>query len=374
VTTSDREPDREPDGEPERDEMIQLLTPEGERVDDPRYPLDLGPDELRRLYTDMALARRYDTEAVALQRQGELGLWPPLAGQEAAQVGSGRALRDDDVVFPSYREHAVALLRGIDPLAQIRIYRGIAHGGWDPREHNVQLYTIVLAAQTLHAVGYAMGLQRDGSDAVVITYFGDGASSQGDTNEALVWAAVNSAPVVFFCQNNQWAISTPVLRQSRVALYRRGRGFGVPGVRVDGNDVLACFAVTQAAAERARSGGGPTLIEAVTYRLGPHTTSDDPTRYRLAAELEEWRYRDPLTRMETYLRSTGIGDDAFFADVQARGDALAATVRSGTLEMADPDVSELFEGVYADRHALVEEEARAHASYLASFADEADET
>jgi pyruvate dehydrogenase E1 component alpha subunit len=362
VTTSDR------------DEMIQLLTPEGQRLDDPRYPLDLEPDGLRRLYTDMALARRHDTEAVALQRQGELGLWPPLAGQEAAQVGSGRALRDDDVVFPSYREHAVALLRGVDPLAPIAIYRGVTHGGWDPREHNMQLYTIVLAAQSLHAVGYAMGLQREGSDAAVITYFGDGATSQGDTNEALVWAAVNSAPVVFFCQNNQWAISTPVLRQSRIPLYRRGRGFGVPGLRVDGNDVLACFAVTRTALERARAGDGPTLIEAVTYRLGPHTTSDDPTRYRLAGELEEWRYRDPLSRMETYLRESGFGDDAFFAEVQDQADALAATVRAGTLAMPDPEVSELFEGVYAGQHALVEEEAQAYAGYLATFADEADET
>jgi 2-oxoisovalerate dehydrogenase E1 component alpha subunit len=272
------------------EELIQLLTPEGQRIWHPDYPLEVSARELQGLYRDLVLVRRLDTEAIALQRQGELGLWASLLGQEAAQVGSGRALTGQDMAFPSYREHGVAWCRGVDPLKVLELFRGVSHGGWDPDEHKFHLYTIVIGTQTLHATGYAMGIQRDGAtggDAgeAVITYFGDGATSQGDVNEAFIWSAVNNAPVVFFCQNNQWAISEPLERQSRIPLYQRARGFGFPGVRVDGNDVLACLAVTRAALKAAREGQGPTLIEAFTYRMGAHTTTDDPTRYRMAAEL-----------------------------------------------------------------------------------------
>ena len=306
-------------GAPE--ELIQLLTPEGERVEHPGYPLDISAAELRGLYRDLVLVRRMDTEAIALQRQGELGLWASLLGQEAAQIGSGRALTPHDMAFPTYREHGVAWCRGVDPLKLLELFRGVSHGGWDPAEHNFHLYTIVIGNQTLHATGYAMGIQRDGATGdggeAVIAYFGDGATSQGDVNEAFVWASVFNAPVVFFCQNNQWAISEPIERQSRIPLYQRARGFGFPGVRVDGNDVLACLAVTRAALQAAREGQGPTLIEAFTYRMGAHTTTDDPTRYRLAGELEAWKLRDPIERVKAYLVRSGAADASFLDDVEA---------------------------------------------------------
>src|SRR5215204_7494803 len=238
-------------------DLVQLLTPEGERVEHPDYSIDLTDDEVRGLYRDLALVRRWDVEATALQRQGELGIWASLLGQEAAQIGSGRALRPGDMAFPSYREHGVAWCRGVRPGELLSLYRGNDFGGWDPTEHNLALYSIVIGAQTLHATGYAMGMQRDGNEDAVIAYFGDGASSQGDVNEAFVWASVFNAPVVFFCQNNQWAISEPIEKQSRIPLYQRPLGFGFPGVQVDGNDVLATLAVTQAALDAARTGQGP---------------------------------------------------------------------------------------------------------------------
>ena len=298
------------DGGPE---LIQLLTPEGERVHHPEFDLEFSEEELRGFYRDMVLVRRIDTEATALQRHGELGIWAQLLGQEAAQIGAGRALRPQDYVFPTYREHGVAWCRGLDPLRLLGLFRGVDHGGWDPREYNFGLYTIVIGAQTLHATGYAMGMQRDGDvgtgdperDAAVLAHFGDGASSQGDVNEAFIFAASYNAPVVFFCQNNQWAISEPIERQSRIPLYQRALGFGFPGVRVDGNDVLATYAVTKAALQRARDGQGPSFVEAYTYRMGAHTTTDDPTRYRLSGDVENWKLKDPIARLEVYLRRNG---------------------------------------------------------------------
>ena len=242
-----------PDMPDQAGEFVQLLTPEGERIDLPDYPLDLSADDIRNMYRDLVLVRTIDTVAISLQRQGELGIWASLLGQEAAQIGSGRALSPDDMVFPTYREHGVAWCRGIDPVKLLELYRGVSHGGWAPEEHKFALYTIVIGAQTLHATGYAMGIQRDGAVAgdpasqekgeAVIAYFGDGATSQGDVNEAFIWASVFNAPIVFFCQNNQWAISEPLEKQSRIPLYQRARGFGFPGLRVDGNDVFACLAV-----------------------------------------------------------------------------------------------------------------------------------
>ncbi len=352
------------DGGPE---LVQLLTPEGERVAHPDYDIDLTPEEIRALYRDLALVRRIDVEATALQRQGELGLWPPLVGQEAAQVGSGRALRPGDFAFPTYREHGVAWCRGVDPLSLLSLYRGVTNGGWDPEEHHLGLYTIVIGDQCLHAVGYAMGMQRDGGDDAVIVYFGDGATSQGDVNESFVFASVFNTPVVFFCQNNQWAISEPLERQTRIPLYRRASGFGFPGIRVDGNDVLAVLAVTRAALQAARDGEGPTLVEAFTYRMGAHTTSDDPTRYRVAAELEAWKLKDPIERVKVYLARSGMADSAFFASVDAESEALAVRLREQCRALPDPDVSRIFDHVYAEPHSLVEEEREAATTYLASF-------
>ncbi len=347
--------------------LVQLLTPLGERVRHPDFDVDLGAAELRGLYRDMVLTRCFDGEATALQRQGELGLWPSLLGQEAAQIGSGRALRDDDHVFSTYREHGVAWCRGVPPAAMMSLFRGVVHGGWDPADHNFHLYTIVIGSQTLHATGYAMGVARDDSDSAVVAYFGDGATSQGDVSEAFTFAAVHDAPVVFFCQNNQWAISEPTERQTRVPLYRRAAGFGFPGVRVDGNDVLACLAVTRWALERARRGEGPTLIEAFTYRMGAHTTSDDPTRYRPDGERAAWEAKDPILRLRRHLEAEGHADASWFERIDAEREALGRRVRAEVRTMPDPDHMAMFDHVYADGHALVDEERAGFAAYLASF-------
>ncbi|MDI9936274.1 pyruvate dehydrogenase (acetyl-transferring) E1 component subunit alpha [Rhodococcus opacus] len=354
----------------DNDDVVQLVTENGARVDHPdysRYVDDVDITSVRALYEDLVVVRRIDAEATALQRQGELGLWAPLLGQEAAQVGSARALRPDDFVFASYREHGVAYCRDVDPTHMLRFWRGSTHSGWNPFEYNMTTPAIIVGAQALHATGYAMGMQFDGSDGAAITYFGDGATSQGDISEAFGFAASFNAPVVFFCQNNQWAISEPVSLQSRVSIAARGRGFGVPSVRVDGNDVLAVIAVTRAALERAREGSGPTLIEAVTYRMGPHTTSDDPSRYRPAALDEEWKRKDPLDRIRALLESAGAIDDDYLAAVHQRADGTAAALRRGCLETVEPEPMSLFDNVYAEPHPLVDEERRQFAAYLDSF-------
>jgi pyruvate dehydrogenase E1 component alpha subunit len=355
-------------------ELVQLLTPEGERVHHPDYDIDLTDDEYRGLYRDLVLVRRIDVEATALQRQGELGIWAALLGQEAAQVGSGRALREKDFAFPTYREHGVAWCKGVDPLKLLGLFRGASNGGWDPQEKRFNLYTIVIGSQTLHATGYAMGVTKDGAvgsddGEAVIAYFGDGASSQGDVNEAFVWASVYNAPVVFFCQNNQWGISTPTTSQSRIPLYKRAEGFGFPGVRVDGNDVLASYAVTRKALDDARNGQGPTLVEAFTYRMGAHTTSDDPTRYRLASELEAWKLKDPLERMKSFLYKQQLVDSAFFEQLEADADELAARIRKGCLEMPDPEPLSIFDDVYDETTPLLQEQRATFAAYLEGFAD-----
>jgi 2-oxoisovalerate dehydrogenase E1 component alpha subunit len=355
--------------------LVQLLTPEGERLEHSEFSFDLGDDAIKGFYRDMVLSRRLDTEATALQRHGELGIWPQLLGQEAAQIGSGRALRPQDFAFPTYREHGVAWCRGIDPLRLLGLFRGLDHGGWDPRDGNFALYTLVIGAHTLHATGYAMGLQRDGvvgtgepdRDAAVVAYFGDGASSQGDVNEAFIFAASYNAPVVFFCQNNQWAISEPIERQSRIPLYQRALGFGFPGVRVDGNDVLATYAVSQAALQRARDGQGPTLVEAYTYRMGAHTTTDDPTRYRLSDDLESWKLKDPIQRVKAYLTRNGLADQSFFEELDAEAKQLGEHLREGCRALPEPNPLDVFDHVYAEQTDELAEQKAGYAAYLGSF-------
>ena len=354
-------------------EFVQLLTPEGERVEHPDYSFDLDDEAIKGFYRDMVLVRRIDAEATALQRQGELGLWASLLGQEAAQIGSGRALNKKDMVFPTYREHGVAFCQGVNPLNLLGLFRGVDQGAWDPKDNNFHLYTIVIGAQTLHATGYAMGQQRDhavgdpDNGEATIAYFGDGASSQGDVNEAFIWASVFNAPVVFFCQNNQWAISEPIDRQTRIPLYQRAAGFGFPGVRVDGNDVLATYAVTQQALKRAREGSGPTLIEAYTYRMGAHTTSDDPTKYRLNEDLEHWKLKDPIERVRVNLvREHGV-EPEFFSGVDAEADALAERLRAFCLAMPDPPPDRIFSEVYADASPQLEAQRAEYLAYHASF-------
>lgn len=359
-------------------ELVQLLTPQGDRLDHPVYgPLaaHLGPAELRGMYRDMVLVRRFDTEATALQRQGELGLWVQSLGQEAAQIGSGRALRHQDWVFPSYREHGVLHTREVDPLDILRLFRGIDHGGWDTAAHRTHLYTLVIGSHTLHATGYATGVQLDGDtgtgdpdrDTAVVVYFGDGATAQGDTNESLVFASVAQAPVVFFCQNNQWAISEPTDRQTRIPLYQRARGFGFPGIRVDGNDALAVHAVTQWAMQRAREGQGPAFIEAFTYRRGAHTTSDDPTKYRLAEEDEHWKGRDPIERVTTHLRSIDELDDAWLADLDQQLDDFGADVRKACHDLEVRPMEVIFDHVHAEPTAELRAQREEYLAWVDSF-------
>jgi len=357
-------------------DLVQLLTPEGERVRDERfdsYAADIGVEELQGLYRDMVLVRRFDREANALQRQGQLGIWVPLLGQEAAQIGAGRALAPMDMAFPSYREHGVAWCRGIDPTELLGIFRGTDQGGWDSRATRFHLYTIVIGNQCLNATGYAMGQKfeskvGDGPDTeATMCFFGDGATSQGDVHEGFVWAAVYDAPVVFYCQNNQWAISEPTERQTRVPLYKRAQGYGFPGIRVDGNDVLACLAVSRWALEECRTGNGPVLVEAFTYRMDAHTTSDDPTRYRLAGELELWKLKDPIERVRVHLvRSLGV-EQEFFDGVAADADALAERFRQFCMDMPAPPPDRMFSQVYAEESPLVAAQRDAFLAYHASF-------
>jgi 2-oxoisovalerate dehydrogenase E1 component alpha subunit len=393
-----RPPDDGTGAAPDEARMVRLLDVAGVRHPSPEHDkwltdvLDDSGDggreaatALLRLYEDMVVVRRIDTEVTALQRQGEVALWPPLLGQEAAQIGSARALRPDDFVFGSYRESAVAYVRGVAPVDLVSEWRGVTGSGWNPYSVNMATPQVIIGGHTLHAVGYALGIQFDAErarehgdsgdadgTAASIAYFGDGAMSQGDTNEALVFATTWAAPVVFLCQNNQWAISEPVSLQSRVPLVYRARGFGLPGVRVDGNDVLAVLAVTRAALHRARTGGGPTFIEAVTYRRGPHTTADDPTRYRDAAEVEAWARRDPVDRFAAYLRGRGALTDDAEAQVRATADRVAAELRAGCVALEDPPPLSIFDHVYAEPHTTVAAEREAHAQYLAGFADAPD--
>ncbi|MGX5681721.1 thiamine pyrophosphate-dependent dehydrogenase E1 component subunit alpha [Schumannella luteola] len=360
---------------------LQLLSPAGELVTSDAtaeyLPLieALSDEQLREFHRQMVVIRRFDTEASNLQRQGQLALWIPSVGQEAAQVGSAFAAKPQDHIFPAYREHVVGRIRGLDLIKIIEMLRGLSHGGWDPAEtNNFHLYTLVIGSQALHATGYAMGMQFDGTtatgnpdtDEAVVVYFGDGATSQGDVSEALVFASSYQTPQVFFLQNNHWAISVPVTRQSRTPLYLRSSGFGIPGIQIDGNDVLASYAVTAASLDAARAGEGPRFIEALTYRIGAHTTSDDPTKYRDAAELEFWTENDPITRFEKFLRAKGA-DDAFFAEIAQEGEDLAADIRRRTLALGSPPADKIFSNVYSEPHALVEAQDRWLADYEASF-------
>jgi 2-oxoisovalerate dehydrogenase E1 component alpha subunit len=360
---------------------VQLLSPDGTlQTDDVAaeylpYIDALNDEDLRQFHRDMVITRRFDLEATNLQRQGQLALWPPSHGQEAAQVGSARAARAQDHIFPSYREHSVGMIRGLDVLDIIRLMRGVSNGGWNPKtNNNFHLYTLVLGSQALHATGYAMGINFDGdtatgnpeTDQAVIVYFGDGATSQGDVSEAFVFAASFQTPQVFFLQNNHWAISVPVSVQSRIPLYLRPQGFGIPGVQIDGNDVLASYAVTRKNLEEARSGGGPRMIEALTYRIGAHTTSDDPTKYRGDTELQGWIERDPIERFEAFLRTRGEGD-GFFADVATEAQDFSADLRRRTLALAPPSAEKIFNHVYSEPHPVMEAQKQWLADYEASF-------
>lgn len=334
-------------------EQLQVLTPDGRRSPSPEldpWLTDVDEEMLARLHRELTLVRRLDTEATHLQRQGRLALWPPLRGQEASQVGAAAALRPADHVFPSYRENGLCLLRGVEAGELLRVWSGSSFSGWDPAATGVATQQLVIGAQTLHAVGYAMGVQRDAADVSTLVCFGDGATSEGDVHEAMVFAASYQAPVVFFCQNNHWAISEPVGLQARRSIADRAWGYGIPALRVDGNDVLAVLAAVRRGVDRAAAGAGPMFVEAVTYRMGAHTTADDPTRYQDPAELEAWARRDPLERLTAHLRDVGADADAVVAASEAAADDLAARMRADLDALPEEGPEALFAHVYAEPH------------------------
>lgn len=346
----------------------------------------LDVDDFAQWYRDMVATRAFDTECTHLQRQGQLALWVPSVGQEGCQAGLAHALEPQDHVFPAYREHLVAHVRGVDLLNVAAQFRGLTHGGWDvndPANGNFHLYTLVLGAQTQHATGYALGqlldakrragdTALDAGEAATVTgeatmvFYGDGTSSQGDANESMIFAASYQTPEVFVVQNNRWAISVPVERQSRTPLYRRALGFGMRSVQIDGNDPLAAFAVGRRFLREARTGGGPGYIEALTYRIGAHTTADDPTRYRVEEELAAWQRRDPIARLEQHLRSLGV-HDAFFAEVRQAADVEAKRTRDEILHLPSPDPESMFAHVYSEPHPRIDEQLEWMRRYESSF-------
>jgi pyruvate dehydrogenase E1 component alpha subunit len=329
------------------DAAFQLIAADGTPTGDP--DVGLSEDELRDLLRQMIICRAIDRNCVALQRQGELTVYPAFLGQEAAQVGSASALGAEDFVFPSFREFAAAIVRGIDPVEYLQYHRGTWHGGpYDPMEHRFAPICVPVATQIVHAVGYAMGQKLDGRTECTLAYFGEGSTSEGDFHEACNLAGVFAAPVVLFCQNNGWAISVPAREQTAAPIWRRAEGYGFPGVRVDGNDVLAVHRVTRDAAERARNGGGPTLIEAMTYRLDAHSTADDATRYRRDEEVDAWGELDPIDRYSIFLERAGIGGDSFREACEVEAAARVGEVRAGVIATPPPPVEDLFRWTFAE--------------------------
>ncbi len=325
--------------------MIQYLSEAGEPLKD----IPFSPDELRRGYQALKRARFFDERAVTLHRQGRLGVYPPYLGQEAAQVGAALALREDDWLVPSYRESGAALIHGL-PMAQIILYWRAHPAGWRfPDGLNILPFYIPIATQLPQAVGVAHAAKLQETGQVALTFVGDGGVSEGDFHEALNFAAVFDAPVVFMVQNNGWAISVPTDKQMKnPRISERAVGYGMPGVTVDGNDLVAVWQVSREAVARARAGEGPTLIEAVTYRIAPHTTSDDPKRYRSEDEAGEWGRKDPLTRMRSYLESVGLWDDEREAGLeQALKAELAEALKIADAE-PEPEPWEIVEHVFEE--------------------------
>jgi 2-oxoisovalerate dehydrogenase E1 component alpha subunit len=328
-------------------DTIQLIAEDGSTASASPFDPAQALDRLPALYETMVATRELDEEFVNLQRQGQLALFPSSRGQEAAQVGAAAALRDTDWLFPQYRELGCFLYRGVDPAGIGAMWRGSVHGGTGLIERSVAPISIPIGTHALHAVGAAMASRWLDDGGVTVAFVGDGATSEGDVHEALNLAAVEQAPCIFYVQNNQWAISTPLSDQLRApSIAHKAIGYGMPGVRVDGNDVLACLLVVEQAAARARGGEGPTLIEAVTYRMGPHTTSDDPSRYRDDAEVAEWAKRDPLARARAHLELNGRWDDSIEELARQRAAGLRKRLRDAVFEAPDPSPLGVFDHVF----------------------------
>ncbi len=327
---------------------LSILDEEG-NADEELLP-DLDDATLRRLFRVMLLSRRFDERLLQLQRQGRLGTFAPVKGQEAAQIGAMAPLRKTDWFVPSFRETAAALWRET-PLSGLLLYNaGFNEGGRPPEGNNDLPISIPVATQIPHAVGLGYAARTKGKEDVAIVFLGDGATSEGDFHEAINFAAVFSTPTIFLCQNNQWAISVPREKQTRSkTLAQKAIAYGIPGIQVDGNDVLAVYAATAEAAERARSGQGPTFIECVTYRLSLHTTADDPTRYRSEDEVRAWEQKEPLIRFRRYLEGRGLLSQSDIERLEQEiRDEIAQAWREAEAQMENPDPSVMFEHIYAE--------------------------
>jgi pyruvate dehydrogenase E1 component alpha subunit len=316
-------------------------------------------EQARRLYRAMVAARVYDRKGTALQKQGRLATYAPLEGQEATQIGSAAALRPSDWMVATYRDAAAMWFHGY-PWELLLLGRmGDERGGSPPQDVNVLPPSITVGAHMLHAVGLAWAEKLQGTDRVALTYFGDGATSEGDFHEAMNFAGVYRLPVVFLCENNQYAISLRRDRQTAAeTIASKAEGYGMPGVLVDGNDLLAVFDATSGAVDRARGGGGPTLIEALTYRLGPHTTSDDPKRYRDPAEEAEWRERDPIKRTRGWLEEQGAWDEAWHREIEASESAVIEAAVEAAEAVPPQEPGGPFEAMFAEMTPQLREQQR----------------
>ncbi|WP_212914912.1 pyruvate dehydrogenase (acetyl-transferring) E1 component subunit alpha [Streptomyces sp. TS71-3] len=331
---------------------------------------EADPALLRALYAHLVRGRRYNTQATALTRQGRLAVYPSSTGQEACEVAAALVLEERDWLFPSYRDTLAAVARGLDPAQALSLLRGDWHTGYDPREHRIAPLCTPLATQLPHAVGVAHAARLKGDDVVALAMVGDGGTSEGDFHEALNFAAVWQAPVVFLVQNNGFAISVPLAKQTAApSLAHKAVGYGMPGRLVDGNDALAVHQVLAEAVRRAREGGGPTLVEAVTYRLEAHTNADDATRYRADDEVTAWRAHDPIALMERELTERGLLDEAGKAAVRDEAEAMAAALRAHMNEEPVLDPMELFTHVFAEQTGQLREQAAQLRAELAAEAE-----
>jgi 2-oxoisovalerate dehydrogenase E1 component alpha subunit len=339
---------------------LQLIDQDGQPGGNPGSLAFPAPDVLLELHRRMVLGRQVDIQCTALTRQGRLAVYPSSRGQDACEVGAVLALRDQDWLFPTYRDTVAILTRGVPAQEALTLLRGDWHCGYDPYEYRVAPQCTPLATNTLHAVGLAHGARLRGQELVTLALLGDGATSEGDTHEALNFAGVWHAPTVFLVQNNGYAISVPLSKQTAApTLAAKGIGYGIPSLLVDGNDAAAVYAAVRAAVQRAAAGGGPTLIEALTYRIEAHTNADDATRYRNADEVQAWLARDPIARLEAYLRDQSLLDDAGVAAVADEAARLAADVRRRMNTDVTVDPAELFEHVYARPTAALERQRAA---------------
>jgi pyruvate dehydrogenase E1 component alpha subunit len=316
-------------------------------LDEDREVEGLGDQELLDLYRSMVLLRTYDERSVVYHRQGRIGTYAIFWGHEAMQAGSAHALEEDDWIFPSYRESAIGLLRGIPAATILQWWRGHPDGWWSPADYNVASISVPVGSHVPHAAGFAWGKKLKGEPACAIVYFGDGATSEGAFHEGANLAAVMEAPLVLFCNNNQWAISTPVASQTRAeALVDKAVGYGLPGIRVDGGDVLAVYEATREALDRTRAGGGPTFVEALTYRVAPHGTADDPGAYREAEQAEQERGRECVGRYEEYLRRHGILHDDLADAIRREAEETMRAGIAAAEAAAAPDPELVFAHAY----------------------------